>query len=286
MTQSDAFLFHLQLRRLATPAACAGLFRAAIAPQGFDTFACGELDLAHRERTAFYIIDWPDSWRDFYIRSGLIERDPLVDALAGATEPFTWSDLRRDNKFSQVGRKAIDLAAAEGWSEGLVVPVPRGRQRVGLVSLVGHGEPVTGDERAFLTLISLSLHSHVRSLVTREGFALPPAGLTPREIECIGLVAQGLSDKSHRRTPRHRRLDRPRIRRKGQGPAQGALAHPDGRHRRFARHDRYLTHRPCNTGFNPGPAGIILKNSGTVTLTRPATAPISASSLALAAHEC
>jgi LuxR family quorum sensing-dependent transcriptional regulator len=43
-------------------------------------------------------------------------------------------------------------------------------------------------------LISICLHGHVRTLVTREGFAIPPAGLTGREVECVRLVAQGSSD--------------------------------------------------------------------------------------------
>ena len=192
---NNAYLFNVHLRRLSLPAACADLFRLAIRPFGFDTFACGELDIAHRERSAFYLIDWPDAWREFYIRSGLIERDPLIDALGERTEPFTWSDLRAGKTLSQIGRKALEAAAVAGWSDGLIVPVPRGRDRVGLISLVGHRD-VAGDDKAYLSLISLALHSHVRTLVSQQGFALPPAGLTPREIECIGLVAHGLSDKA------------------------------------------------------------------------------------------
>jgi len=195
-TEEDAFTFNARLRRLAAPAACADLFRRAIAPFGFDAFACGELDLAVRERSVFYLIDWPDSWQAFYMNSGLIERDPLIDALALRADPFSWTDLRRDRQLSKVGRKALDLAAAEGWVEGLVVPLPRGGQRFGLVSLVGHRAGIGAADRAFLCLISICLHSHVRTLVAREGFPAPPAGLTPREIECIALVARGLSDRA------------------------------------------------------------------------------------------
>jgi DNA-binding CsgD family transcriptional regulator len=35
----------------------------------------------------------------------------------------------------------------------------------------------------------------VRGLVPTHGFALPPAGLTAREIECVKRVATGLSDR-------------------------------------------------------------------------------------------
>jgi DNA-binding CsgD family transcriptional regulator len=189
-----AFDFNMQLRRLSTPAACADLFRAAIAPYGFDTFACGELDLKDRDRRAFYIIDWPDEWRRFYLGSGLIDRDPVINALAVRREPFTWSDLRQDRKLNKVGRGVLELAAGHGWTEGLVVPLVRGEGRIGIVSLVGHQTGIAAEARAFLCLVSLCLHTHVRTLVVKKGFAEPPAGLTGREIECIRLVAKGSSD--------------------------------------------------------------------------------------------
>jgi LuxR family quorum sensing-dependent transcriptional regulator len=193
---SAAFSFSRTLSRLTTTSACADLFRETIAPFGFDTFASGELDLADRERNVFYLIDWPESWRRFYITSGLIERDPVVDALATRSEPFTWSELRADGSLSGAAASQLDKATTfGGWVEGLVVPVSRSGRKVGLVSMVGRNRGVGPEAKAFLSLISVVLHSHVRSLVSHKGFAAPPAGLTPREIECLGLVAHGTSDR-------------------------------------------------------------------------------------------
>ncbi|MBS0479356.1 MAG: LuxR family transcriptional regulator [Proteobacteria bacterium] len=191
---SDAGDFNACLRRLATPAECAALFAKAIAPLGFDTFASGEVDLQDRSRSSFHIINWPDSWAKFYRESGLIDRDPIVEGLAHRTSAFTWSDLRADRSFSRLGTHALDLAAAAGWSEGFVVPLPQASGRIGLVSLAGNRDCTDPDERHYLTLISICLHSYVRTLVGRHGFALPPAGLTPRELEAVRLVARGMSD--------------------------------------------------------------------------------------------
>lgn len=191
-----AFEFSRALAGLATTSACADLFREAIAPYGFDTFACGELDLADRDRNAFYLIDWPDAWRRFYMSSGLIERDPVVDALATHTQPFTWSDLRADGSLSPAAACTLSEATAfGGWVEGLVVPVSRSGRKVGLVSLVGRHRGVPPEAKAYLSLISVVLHAHVRSLLGHQGFPAPPAGLTPREIECLALVARGKSDR-------------------------------------------------------------------------------------------
>jgi LuxR family transcriptional regulator, quorum-sensing system regulator BjaR1 len=196
MSQINAFEFNTELRSLKTIAACAELFRSAIVPFGFDTFACGELDLKVRERTVFHIVDWPPEWRRFYLNQGLVERDPLIDALTYRHQPFTWSELRKDRKLQKIGREVLEKAAEAGWTEGLVVPLSRGNNRIGLVSIVGHDTDLGPDERAFLCLISICLHGHARSLVRREGFAIPPAGLTTREVQCVRLVAQGLTDNA------------------------------------------------------------------------------------------
>jgi DNA-binding CsgD family transcriptional regulator len=194
MNAPDPAAFNAHIRSLATPQACGQAFKEVIADFGFDTFACGEMDLENLERNVFYIIEWPEGWARFYRESGLIYRDPIVSELATRRAPFTWSDLRADRKFAKVGREAIALAADCGWNEGLVVPLPQGGSRFGVVSMAG-STPVTSAVRDFLALIAVCLHAHVRTLVAREGFALPPAGLTPRELACIGLVAKGKSDR-------------------------------------------------------------------------------------------
>lgn len=190
----DAYQAYLQLRRQKTLTDIARVFRACIAPFGFVTYACGELDLADRERSVYYIVDWPESWRNFYLKSKLIEHDPVIDSLAYRREPFTWSDLRHDRKFGKAGREALKLLASNGWVEGLVVPLPGGSGRVGVVSLVGREAKCGADVQAYLSLVSIGLHICAKSLVAREPFAIRPAGLTDREIACVRLVAKGKSD--------------------------------------------------------------------------------------------
>jgi len=193
--ERNAVEFYTELQKQDSIDACALIFKGAIEKFGFDTFACGEVDLAHRDRNVFYIIDWPESWRKFYIGNGLLDRDPLIGALSARRKSFTWSDLRKDKTISQIGRDAIRLAAEYGWSEGLAVAVPRGETRFGLVSLVGHSEDLVSYDRALLCLMSECLLARIRSLERRPTLPAPPAGLSMREIDCIRLVALGYSDR-------------------------------------------------------------------------------------------
>jgi DNA-binding CsgD family transcriptional regulator len=186
--------FNARLQQLQTPKESAALFARLIAPFGFDSFASGEVDLVDPSRSTVHLLNWPDRWAGFHRTSELIDRDPFVETLTLRTAPFTWTDLRADPAFSRAGVRALKRAAAVGWTEGLIVPVRQASGRIGVVGLAGNRGPIRPGEREYLTLISICLHSHVRTLVGRHGFALPPAGLTPREIDALRLVAQGMPD--------------------------------------------------------------------------------------------
>ena len=177
------------------PKTCSRIFKKMLAAFEVDTFACGEVDLAELERTVFYAIGWPDSWRKFYMSSGLVRRDPVVDALRKRHRPFTWSELRLDRKLSAAGSEAIQLCADHGWTEGLVVPIPRGDLRFGLVSIVCQRRAFGAEEKSLLAMLSFCFHERLRNLAPTHGFAMPPVGLTKREIDCLRLIARGATDR-------------------------------------------------------------------------------------------
>jgi DNA-binding CsgD family transcriptional regulator len=179
----------------ADPKTCSAVFRKALATFEISAFSSGEVDLAHLERTVFYAIGWPESFRKFYVSSGLIQRNPLVDALRRRHLPFTWSELRRDRRLSLLGSEALQKCADNGWTEGLAVPIPRGDRRFGLVSLACQRRCFSAEEKSLLTMLSLCFHERMRNLAPKYGFALPPVGLSDREIECLRLIARGATDR-------------------------------------------------------------------------------------------
>jgi DNA-binding CsgD family transcriptional regulator len=171
------------------------LFKAMIEPFEIDAFACGKAHLADRRLSAFYVIEWPERWRDYYLKSGLIDRDPVIDRLQSARASFTWSEIREDRHISQLGSEALRRAAEHGWTEGLVVPVEIDDPFVGLVSFAARRPAFANEEKAFLTLLSIHFYQRVRDAVRSKGFPVAPAGLTNREIACLRLVAKGCSDR-------------------------------------------------------------------------------------------
>jgi DNA-binding CsgD family transcriptional regulator len=190
----DALAFYAELQKLTSVAACSELFRLTVSPFAIGAFACGEVDLDDRSRSVMFIAEWPREWLRFYVASGFIERDPILNALQVCREPFSFSDIASDPKFSNTERAAMKLAAQHGWSQGLVVPVDRGGKRIGLVTLFGGGAEFDPLHRSFLCLASECLLNRVRALGHDIAYALPPAGLSVREIEAVRRVAVGRSD--------------------------------------------------------------------------------------------
>jgi len=132
----EVFSFAAAIRDCESLAACAALFRDAIAQYGFDTFACGEVDTVERNRCVFYVVGWPPAWLDVYVKSGFIEHDPVVERAKRQALPFTWSELLADKTLSMKSRGVLQAAAGFGWTEGLAVPFTRTETRFGLVSAV------------------------------------------------------------------------------------------------------------------------------------------------------
>ena len=142
-----------------------------------------------------FIAEWPQAWRRYYEKSGFLKRDPLINALAFYRQPIRIRRHRpRSGDFPTADRDLVRAAAEYGWSRGLAVPVARGGARYGLVTMIGHGEPLDEFKRAYLCLISECLLSRIHALWPNVEYAMAPAGMSQREIEAARLVALGCSD--------------------------------------------------------------------------------------------
>jgi hypothetical protein len=231
----DALTFYAQLQKLTSVAACSELFKLTVSPFAIGAFACGEVDLVDRNRSVMFIAEWPREWLRFYVASGFIERDPILNALQVCREPFSFSDLASDPKFSKTEREAMRLAAQHGWKQGLVVPVDRGGKRIGLVTLFGGGEEFDPLHRSFLCLASECLLNRVRALGHDIAYALPPGrpqhprnrGGAPRRGRPFG--------RGDRRATRDFEIHRAQACRKRARAPEGEKPRASGRAGHFAR---------------------------------------------------
>lgn len=169
-------------------------FRGLLSGYGLNGFACGEVDLGDWRRTVFIAVEWPGDWLSFYAEEGLAKFDPVVSTLLRCRSPFTWADVQAESMRTRAAWRAFEAARDFGWREGLVIPLPRGGTRRGLISLHGDREPLAEAQRSALTVASVLYYERLRGLVAGQARPQNTAGLTPRELHCLAFVASGHND--------------------------------------------------------------------------------------------
>jgi len=152
--------------------------------------ACGQVWLA----------DLPPGWTAVAPAPG----DAVLAAAAQSYAPFLWSDISRLMTLSRPQRDFLDAAHAAGIGAAVAVPVhrPRGAQDAGSYSvfagccsfLMKNGVPLPLESLAAAHYVGALAFDAAENL--REPKADIPRGpqLTPRQRDCVVLVAQGKSD--------------------------------------------------------------------------------------------
>lgn len=173
---------------------CNEAFALATRRFGNDAFACGEVDVRNRNRVVFFAMEWSEVWRKFYLESYL-NRDPMLHLLEQADEPFTWGEWKDSKRLTAEERDAFILVGKHGWVDGFALPIRRKGPHVALVSVVCKKLLDPAADKPFLTHASFCYLERIHGVIGPSEFPVAPLGLTPRELECLDLVAHGHSDR-------------------------------------------------------------------------------------------
>jgi DNA-binding CsgD family transcriptional regulator len=180
-----------RLGQVSTASELSGVLVSATVEAGFDCIACGEIDVEDPRRSIFFVNTWPPEYFDLYRQARAVEFDPIVARLRISSEPFSWSQLSFAGSRE---RRLLQIVEEFGWIDGLAVPIARGGSRFGLVSLASRTEAPHGDDRQRIVEFLKIAYERLRGAMPSVDAKANNAGLTNREIECLGLVAKGFSD--------------------------------------------------------------------------------------------
>ena len=101
-----------------------------------------------------FIAEWPEEGRRYYAASNFVERDPILNALSLYRRPSPSARSSGTGASLRVPRaRPFRVNAENGRGHGLAVAIPRGGDRFGLVTLLGRGGELAGDERTYLRLV-------------------------------------------------------------------------------------------------------------------------------------
>ncbi|SNS87918.1 LuxR family transcriptional regulator, quorum-sensing system regulator CciR [Sphingomonas laterariae] len=180
-----------RLNIVAGPAGLRRLVAGAVRDLGFCYYALVQHgDLEARSDGQILLHNYPRRWSTRFARARLHRVDPVQRAAAVAAIGFAWRDL---NPEAPDSRHIMDAARAAGLGEGFTVPLHLAGERIASFSFVTAGERPLPRR----TLLAAQLVAQL-SYAAALGFARPCASgrgrLTPRQQECVILMAQGKTD--------------------------------------------------------------------------------------------
>lgn len=151
---------------------------------------------------AAWLADMPSAWQA--ATSG-VSGDAALAAASQCYAPFLWSDIPRLIACTQAQHGFLDAAALAGLGAAVTVPIhrARGADDAGSYSVFAGACSFLMKKSAALPLASLAAAHYVGALafdaaekMRRPQTAAEKVGpyLTPRQRDCVALVAQGKSD--------------------------------------------------------------------------------------------
>ena len=166
-------------------------FFAAIAGYGFKTLVLGHMINPSDIRcgNSFYHTNWPEEWKEAWIKEGFIVHDPIARYAMRTKQPFYWSDAYRFA--SHYGRRILDMSREFGFSEGLALSITTIGNPTGLVSLGAIDRlDLSPKEVSVIELLAIHLYCHLEKLYD----VLPLTNivdLSRREIDVLQYAAIG-----------------------------------------------------------------------------------------------
>jgi LuxR family quorum-sensing system transcriptional regulator CciR len=147
---------------------------------------------------ALWLDDMPGAWQ------ASLPGDAALAAASQCYAPFLWSDIPRLIACTPAQHAFLDFAALAGLGAAVTVPVhrPRGADHAGSYSVFAGACSFLMKNDAALPLASLAAAHYVGALAFDAAERLRRPGidpargphLTPRQRDCVALVAQGKSD--------------------------------------------------------------------------------------------
>ena len=146
---------------------------------------------------AVEILNYPQAWQDLIIDRSYFTDDPILTACQNSAAAFRWSQVGDVIPLTQRHREILASAARCGLGEGFSVPVVVPGEFLGSCSFgVKKGRALPEPMLPAAQYVACFAFEAARRIQrsSREARNQKRPQLTPRQFDCLVLVAQGKSD--------------------------------------------------------------------------------------------
>ncbi|SEJ81217.1 regulatory protein, luxR family [Sphingobium sp. AP50] len=172
------------------------LIDAAIRGFGFRWFGLlHHVDFSKTDQAGIKLTTYPSVWRDELIESGMFLDGPVQAASKRSFGGFTWSQLRDIITVTDRHTAILERGRQYGLNQGYSLPVRMPDEPDGIFTVVQRSdEEITQEQALAARLLGSIAFDRARELHGDKVQPDPPIALSPRQIDCLQLVAQGKSD--------------------------------------------------------------------------------------------
>lgn len=166
---------------------------------GFDQVAYGALtykepfQLGDHPQPAI-ALNYPDQWREHYVRKRYFEIDPVVTLTPYMAGPFRWESLPARYRLDRTQVRLLAEAEEAGLKNGVSVPLHGPCGKVAVVSFASRFDDADpGARLTHLNALALLFHADFANAARTLKDDTPAINLSQRERECLKWTAQGKS---------------------------------------------------------------------------------------------
>ena len=175
--------------------ALADLVDAAVREFGFRWFTLlHNVDLQRTGEGALFVTTYPSAWIEEALEAQHYLYDPIHAACSKTPSGFAWDRLGDFIKLSGRQRTILDRARDHGLVSGYTMPMRMPGEPEAIFSVAREAShALSTDDGLTVRLLGSVAYDRAREL-TPNPTKFPAVSLSPRQIDCLALVAQGKSD--------------------------------------------------------------------------------------------
>jgi LuxR family quorum-sensing system transcriptional regulator CciR len=195
----DVHAFIGQARTVRSADELRNLMEAITPALGFETYSLFQhvKDWDWRKTEALAISNYPISWLEYFFAKNFNRLDPVLRAARRTALGFQWSEIPRIVPLTNAQLRVLECGRREGIVDGFTVPANIPGEATGSCNFaVGPNRPLPVHNLPMAHLVGSFAYEAARQLWLRQlGIVrAPDSKLSPRQRDCVVLVAQGKTD--------------------------------------------------------------------------------------------
>lgn len=173
----------------------AALFETVIKKLGCKYFVCASAaDPANLPGATFVLTNYPGEWINHFVESNYHAIDPILQNATDQLMPFTWNNTEWRYGLRAEQINILNEAKECGLGHGYTVPIHTSNGFPSSCSVVFEEDHVRQEALYAIHLMTPYLYSTALKIRTQSDRPLENKQLTPRQKQCLELIALGKTD--------------------------------------------------------------------------------------------